>query len=291
MSGPAHLPYLVCSLWTLKDHTDGIPVVVYAWPESCGYVKKIAEDERLPISKVVSRSPEYRGKNSQFIDKILLMTELQDEVDSAVYLDADTTIHGSLLPLFKTAEKFGFAATQFNDWPTNTGMVKDRIKRLRAFPEIDPKWIDVVLNEAWPSVNGGVFACCPESPVLPLWLEWSYLARSIFISDETALHVILPRFTPEKKIAVMAGGAFNCSHKFRPSELAKEDVIVYHYHGHSGPRPGKGAGIAHRFWWPIYQECLDKNVGGMSDWIGEIVSSEYGRGGNKFLNKDGSLKI
>ncbi len=33
MSGPAHLPYLLASLKTLREHYDG-EIVVFAWEES-----------------------------------------------------------------------------------------------------------------------------------------------------------------------------------------------------------------------------------------------------------------
>jgi hypothetical protein len=73
MSGPAHLPYLVVSLRSLRQNWDG-PIVVYAWPKSFSIVQEIAKDNRLDI-EARSRIPSYRGKNSQFVDKISLMRD------------------------------------------------------------------------------------------------------------------------------------------------------------------------------------------------------------------------
>jgi len=72
MSGEAHLPYLVVSLWTLCKHWDG-EIIIHAWPESFDIVKTIVKDRRLKISGAIKREPEYRGKNAQFIDKIKMM--------------------------------------------------------------------------------------------------------------------------------------------------------------------------------------------------------------------------
>ena len=46
MSGPAHMPYLVCSLWTLRQHWDG-EIVVVAWPNSIELVEEVARDRVL----------------------------------------------------------------------------------------------------------------------------------------------------------------------------------------------------------------------------------------------------
>ncbi|GAH14631.1 unnamed protein product, partial [marine sediment metagenome] len=98
MSGAAHLPYLVCSLKTLREHYDG-EVIVHAWEESFPIVQEIAKDSRLQIEARL-REPAHRLKNAQFMDKIQLAMDQQGEADCLLYLDADTTIHGSLQPLF-----------------------------------------------------------------------------------------------------------------------------------------------------------------------------------------------
>ena len=49
MSGPAHLPYLLASLKTLREHYDG-EIVVFAWEESFPIVDKMSEDPRMLIN-------------------------------------------------------------------------------------------------------------------------------------------------------------------------------------------------------------------------------------------------
>jgi hypothetical protein len=274
MSGPAHLPYLVCSLWTLRRWWTGA-VSVYAWPESWEYVRRIAGDGRLEIQHF-HREPAYRGKkNSQFLDKIRLMQQL-DECDENMYLDADTTVHREIYPLFSQVAERGFVATQFNDWMSDRRIITNRVERLKQFPFIDQGLVDEVLRGGWPSVNGGVFACRPDSPVLPLWERWTAEAISVFIADECVLHLMQPRFYEAGRIATLMGGHFNCSPRFQPANLPDEDVRIWHYHGDSNVRPGK-APKGCEIWRSIYKECVEKNIGGIAEWRGEVK--------NKYLDR------
>ena len=274
MSGEAHLPYLICSLWTLRRHWQG-PVIVYAWKESFPYVFLTAVDKRLDI---IDREtvPEYRGKNAQFLAKIRLMQTFEKDTLN-LYLDADTTIHGPIDPIFDAAERTGFAATQFCDWKSTGGIIKNRVSRLREFPEIDQALVEDVLRRPWPSVNGGVFACRPDSSVLPLWEKWTVAAISVFIADEAVLHTMVPKFYPIGDLAVLLGGKYNCSPmRFQPKGLADDDVVVRHFHGDSNVRRNK-CKKGYDLWWPIYRECLERNIGNMQKWIGEVAPK------NKYL--------
>jgi hypothetical protein len=294
MSGAAHLPYFVVSCWTLRHFWDG-PVDVYSWPTlrrkpgsgSYEIMRRIAKDRSLGI-QLHKHEPKRRGRNSQFEDKQLVMMQMQ--CDSALYLDADTMICGDVVPILGWAEQCGFCATQFNQWVTTGNTVRGRIERLRPiegreqFSEINQDMVDEVLRNTWPSVNGGVFACQPSSELLPFWHKWTCVARPIFISDETVLHILVPRFTFINRIHVMMGGAYNCSPKYQPPDLADEDVVIWHFHGDSNLRPGKsqkGADI----WYPIYRKCLVNNVGKMQEWIGDI-DNKYLRQYEESLDAD-----
>ncbi len=265
MSGPAHLPYLVVSLQSLREHWQG-KVTVYTWPESLGIVSRIAEDKRLKIN-VRKWDPEYRGKNDQFECKQIVMQQLRCEV--GLYLDADTLIRGSIDPLFDPAYQYGFVATQFCNWTTKNGIVRSRIKRMYKFSKLRRALIDNVLNEQWPSVNGGVFACRPSSIVLPMWYKWTTIVRSIFISDETCLHALMTMYIPQKKATIAMGGAWNCSPKFQPKDLPNEDVVIWHFHGDSNTRLNKcRKGVD--LWYTAYRRCIDENIGGVQTWRREI---------------------
>ncbi len=268
LSGPAHAPYLCAALWTLRKHWRG-PIRVFAWPESIDIAWVIGRDGRLD-AEVIPRKPMYRRKNAQFLDKITLFQTF-DPNDVYLYLDCDTTINGDVSPIFADAEAHGFCATQFNDWTTKTGRIRKRIEDLRKFPEINQGLVDDALQYEWPSVNGGVWAAMPDSPVLPLWEEWSLAARRTFICDEKVLHLMMPRFYSEGKMTVaMGNGKFNCSPKFQSKLLADEDVVVRHFHGDSCCRPDNKSRRGWELWRPIYRECLELNVGRINGWIGKI---------------------
>jgi len=275
MSGPAHLPYLVVSLMTLRRHWKG-RIVVYAWPESYPVVKCMSKDERL-LFEVRKWEPEYRKKNAQFECKQLVMASLPEET-IGLYLDADTSVHESIDYLFhRINSETSFVATQFNKWLSTGKIPRNRVGRLKKFSEIDQDAVETMLVDPWPSLNGGVFVCRPGSPVLKKWYEWTKVARKIFISDETVLHVLQPIFGPSGEMTVVTGGKYNCSPmRFQPKDLLDEDVVIRHYHGDSNTREtksSKGVGI----WWKLYRKCMQKNIGGIQLWRAEV--------GNHYLDR------
>jgi len=283
MSGNAHMPYLVASLWTLRRYWDG-EVVICAWPECFEIAKKIAADPRLKIADVRKREPAVRkGKSQQSMDKIQMVKSMQDEVDVVMYIDADTTIHNPIGALMDFGYEYGFAATQFCDWVTTGSKISARLKRLRDYPIIDQTMLETLIANDWPSVNSGVFAACPDSVVLDVYYEWTASAAGslpddkkgagIFIADEVVLHVMQPRFVKGGFVTI-CGGQWNCSAKFQPESLHDDKVIVYHYHGNSNVQPEKKSQRGFDLWWPIYQDCLRRNVGGIQDWRKDI-SNKY----------------
>jgi hypothetical protein len=265
-----HLPYLTVSLFTLRQHYSG-PVTVYAWPESYDLVCKIADDRRLNI-EVAHHDPKYRGKNDQFLDKILVMNETP-YADVALYLDADTMINGSLDYLFQSANISGFTATQFNDWKMDSNVIRGRINSLLPF--MPSSHLPYVLHcvessiQTLPSVNGGVFACKPSNEILAEWYDLAWAARSCFIADEAVLHTLVPKHWPVKKMDLAMHGVYNCSPKFQPAKLPDSDVRIWHFHGDSNVRPQKSQrGVD--LWWPVYTECLTREIGNMPSWINQI---------------------
>lgn len=264
MSGRAHLPYLVVSLYSLRKHWHG-PVIVHAWEESVDIVKRISQDERLNI-ECVGRVPKYRrsdgvGSNAQFIDKIRLMQTLDTEV--SIYLDADTMVNNPLDELFDFGYAYGFCATQFNDWKSNGRIPRKRISRLVGVEGIDQFAVELAMNNPYPSVNGGVFSCCPDSPSLEMWYEWTMKVRNIFIADETVLHAMVPLVLSVAGVGEC--GKYNISPKFKPDGLDNEDVVIWHFHGDSCVRQNKSP-LGVWLWWHVYQECMRKNIGFMQEW-------------------------
>ena len=274
MSGSGHLPYLLASLWTLRKHWDG-EVIVYAWPVSLKIVQQMAKDSRLNIASVRQRNPKYRKRNAQFLDKIKMMQSMVCEVDAALYLDADTTVHGDLSPIIEAGYEYGFAATQFCHWMTNGTKTKQRIKSLRRVVEFDQTMVERLLKTTQPAVNGGVWACRPDSPVLAEWCEYTWMARYITIADEVSLQCIVKKHNGKQLHVMEDEGKWNHSAVYPVEKIKSEDVRVYHYHGNSCVNPKRTRrGID--LWWPIWKECLSANVGCVWDWKQEI--------GNEYLN-------
>lgn len=294
LSGTPHVPYLAVSLYTLRQHWGG-SVRVFAWPESIGLARRIAEDGRLNIRAEESK-PAYRarrderrqGKNDQFIAKLRLFPTLTD-IDLGLYLDADTSIHGDLMPLFREAKHYGFCATRFGDWVSTGGVIQARVGRLREFPQIDQQCVEEVFRHVWPSVNGGVWAARPGSPVLKTWEEWTWEARSVFIADEACLHALMPKHVPSREMTVWTDGRFNCpcNSRWRPEKLNEQDVVVWHYHGDSNVRPDKHGGQAHRRWWPLWRQCLAENIGGCREWQPRRENGWLGNKWFKLLEQKG----
>jgi len=284
MSWPAHLPYLVVSLDSLRNHWDG-EVVVYAWEKSMDIVRQIAKDERLNIEPIEWK-PDRIGRNDQFECKIQIAQSMKCDV--GLYLDADTMIQGDLNELFDCAKDYGFVATQFNDWTTHSRLIPGRIAGLQKFPEIDQEAVKELIDNPYPSVNGGIWSFKPSSPVLPLWYEWTCVAREIFISDEVVLHVMRVMFRKDGEFNTLVGGAYNCSCKFQPKDLKDEDVIIRHFHGNCNTKWSKSPrGV--KMWYPHFYRCLRSNVGNMKNWIGEIRNKNMDK--TNELIKDGTIVI
>ena len=267
-----HLPYLVVSLRSLRRYWNG-EVIVHAWPESIELVQLIAQDKRLGIT-AVKREPDYRGKNDQFLNKILLMRSLN--ADFGIYLDADTLVNGPLDLIWNAIEHdTAFAATQFNEWTVSGGVVRNRIKRLLDIPEIPSSLIHKLLSDEYrdsPSVNGGVFGCRPSSAVLNQWYQWSWAARKIFIADETVLHILQAWFPPESFGIIRS--TYNCSPRHKPTDVKDEEVKIWHFHGDSNVRPNKSMkGV--ELWYPEFLDCCKYNIGNINIWVNGC--------GNKYL--------
>jgi len=270
MSGSAHCPYLVTSLHSLRNtaHFTG-EVEVYAWPDSIELVSRIAEDLELGI-RVIEREPEYRGKNSQFLDKIRLAQSMEDGVN--LYLDADTMPVQELDVLFAEAEN-SFVATQFGNWVSNEGMPRKRVNRLTEYFESD--WLDAALMHPFPSPNGGVFAFTEQAgDLLAYWEQWTNrVKKNIFIADEACLHVMVAAFLG--KGLWCSPGCWNSSPKHKV--CSDEEVKIWHFHGDSNVRRKDGKFKSQKgydVWWPVFQECLDQNVGGVAEWCKSAGNSD-----------------
>lgn len=265
MSGTAHLPYLVVSLYSLRRFWSG-KIEVHAWPESFDLAQAIGQDPRLD-AEVILREPTYRGRNCQFFDKIKLMRTL-DSKSPHLYLDADTKVCGKLDELLDRA-RVGFCATQFCNWHSNEGAPRNRIHALLGRESITQSSVEICLKYPMPSLNGGVFAAMPNCQPLKVWEEWTQAVLDIFIADETVLHPLQVEFSTLGSFDVALGGKWNCSPKYQPSYLHDDDVVIRHFHGDSCCRLQKSQKGVDQ-WYPMYRRCLEYDIGSMKQWIGFI---------------------
>ena len=275
MSGTPHLPYLIVSLYSLRQHYDG-KIVIYAYPETYDFFKEFADKDTILNFELREFEPSYRGKNGQFLMKIRMM-QLQPENKSLIYLDADTMVTGPINKLFLRAEVddgHKFVPTQFNNWISSNGHPRKRVSRLVDAKLVNQEAVQQCLSTKLPSPNGGVFACVPDAAkdVLDTWFDWTMSVKHIFIADETVLHVLIPHFN----LAVATGGSWNCAPKFRPDYLREDDVTIWHFHGDSNVRQNKSPyGIS--LWYPNFERCIEINACGIKDWCEDVD--------NKYLNR------
>ena len=270
ISKPAHFPYLVCSLFTLRKYWDG-HIEVHTWPESYEIAKLIEGDNRLKIH-VVKREPKLKdgyGNNSQRLDRIDMSMNLN--CGCSLYMDADTTIHGKIDRLFNVAELRGFCMTQWSDWTTDQDHVQSKVADLFDVEDIPNDHVETITTHKWPSVNSGVWATIPNSQVLPLWYSWTKKCKSLSFSDERVLHLMMSARSHEVAVCCEYG-KYNNSPIFQSQYLKDKDIVVMHYHGNSNVQPDKSE-RGHKLWWPIFKECCDKNVGNIVNWISRCDNS------------------
>jgi hypothetical protein len=266
-------------------------VHVYAWPESYEIAEKIALDSRIDAF-CSDIKPEQRCRliGGQPFDRIRIMQERATK-DVGVYLDCDTIVSGSIQQLFQAAEAFGFVFTQFCDWVTTGRTISNRISRLLGIEGIPQDAVRRCLSTTLPSINTGIFACVPTSPILEEWYGYIEPAKHLFIGDEITAHVMVAMGLPEQiktvtdtvtdyiysdvgtALAVAAGGRWNCSPKYKPANLPEELVKVWHGHGDCFTREAKSPkGVA--MWWPLFEEVHRQNIGGIHEWI-DTVQHKY----------------
>lgn len=271
LSHPPHGAFLAVSIRALRNVWDG-PIHVHGWPHTGAWeiVEAIGNDPRLQVT-AHRREPAYRGRSDHLLDKISIMSEIYG-VDSAVLLDADTIPVHSPVELFELAEQYGYVVTQFCDWMTTNSIIRNRVKRLLPFDALDKQLINDVLTHSYPSPNVGVFGTVPGSPVMPVWYDWSFTSRGVYIADESAMQALLPMFM-RTGLGTIVDGRWNCS-TMRFQHVPDEEVKLWHGHGNSFIRKDKSPkGFA--MWWALYQDALQQDIGGINTWIHKISSKHF----------------
>lgn len=264
ITGPSHIPYLVTSVYSLRNRANfHDPVHVCVWPESMPIMSRVAKDDRLGI-RIIERNvrDSARKKNATFIEKIAIL--LDHAESGCVFFDADTLPIGRIDWLAFLIESYGMVVTQFSDWTCDKGIITKRLQRAMVNEQMKP-YLQQCIAERRRSVNNGVIGAHSDCESLATWYKWAKSVQNIFIPDETTLHAVTVTEEFKASSTVVAGRlGYNESpkHGCTPRQM----VSCYHFHGDTHVRPDK-CQFGHELWWPYFQQCLKANIGGMVDWL------------------------
>ena len=232
-----HLERFAVSLWTLRQWWSGKVLVLANRPEDVARLAAVAGVDVVPfpVDRMARKSDVYLVKSR--IGRSLPSGD-------CLFLDADTTVHGSLWFPFEVIQQYSVALTRFSDWVTTGAIMRSRIEKWTTVADEGVRRaVSASLTSAMPAINTGVFAVRAGSW---FWEEWERVTalRPGFICDEIAAQLICAMRPAE--IAILPE-SLNCSAKFGRS--AKP--IVRHYHG--------GSHADH----PVWLECrrLAKEAG------------------------------
>lgn len=266
ISGPAHLPYLVSSIWSLRHQAKfSGQVVVFCWPESYFGAKEMMLDKDLDIT-LIQRTPRSRAHNGHFLEKIHLMQEYAG-LPGALFIDADTLPVQPVDVVFDLLKYAKMVTVQFSNWTTQKRLIQGRLARI-AHLEDCKEDLARCADEPIASVNNGVLACTSDSVCLARWAKLTEMVYdTVFIPDEVCLHPVVASDAFRREGVMMAGeSGFNTSPKYPHPDLKEDQVRIWHFHGDSNVRPDKSQ-FGFNTWWPVFKNCINKNVGNLDRWF------------------------
>ena len=255
--GTKHLARLVVSLYSLRKVYAGPITVLESGEESAkDIVCRIAHDPRINVG--VQQFPFTRLKrHSCYVNKASLWRH--SPYDPTLLLDADTVVAKDPSPLFELAEKErgGFVVTRFSNWHTGGKIVRGRLEQWRRVRDQElnvPKLLHKVLMAPRGAVNTGVVCWRKNSEFLYAWERLTQAGWKCSFSDEVACQVLLPSYEH-----TMVDCRYNASPIYPACE--PEKVVIWHFHGNKQCRAE-----ALPYWWPVYAECVEKNIAGIAEW-------------------------
>lgn len=264
-TGTRCLPQLAVSLFTLRRHYTGRVLILSGDDPADSYdLTSLASDSRAAAE--IRRIPLVpTRRNVAYVTKSTLWKYVDLEPGEPwVFLDADTTIHGSIDPLFGLAgERPSIVFTQFSNWTTQTKMIVGRLekwKSVRCSGWNMPDAVDSAIRVADPAVNTGVFAACNWSCCEGFFAKWENLTRSgwrQFIADEIAAQMMISVSPP--KLHQIIDDRFNCSPTYG---IHRKEAVIFHYHGGRHIKKLEGREL----WLPLYREAVAANFGGLAEW-------------------------
>lgn len=250
---------LCISLYSLRKVYDG-PVAILNGGGDDGICQKIGN--ALDAS-VIDIPIIQRRRHTAYCAKASLWRH--SPFSTNLFLDADTVVVREPTLLFELAEQPPhLCVTRFANWTTTGKIVRGRIEKWRNVPGA-ADLVKKSLEAPRCAVNTGVMSWGEGAePFLKDWEELTNAGWRCAFTDELAVQLLL-----RKHPHTILDARYNYSHKY-PIEA---EPIIAHYHGNKTCRPGG----ALESWFPLYEECLRKNVADINHWTpaGDPALTEY----------------
>lgn len=250
LCGTKHDVMGAVSIRSLRKVWDG-PVTIFSDEASMAHAKLIGKAAGVEV--VPHTLLKYR-RNSSYAGKPKLPK--LSPYRHTVQLDADTMILREFDELWPRHDG-EFVLTMFSSWTTHQPLIRKRVSKW-AEGVADDELLDS-LAQPYPALNTGVLSYgreCVEAR--EEWAEITARKPDVFMSDELAAQVYLPRWNEAGSTRVLHD-AFNWSPLYHSRPI--EEARIVHFHGRKTLHPK-----AFDIWWPEYQAAVDENWAGLADW-------------------------
>ena len=247
-----HLSRLAVSLFSLRKVYHG-PVTVLNAGGDEGIVDKLVSDKRLNVNCIPIEIPQRR-KHTAYCAKPSLWR--WTPYDRSLYLDADTIVVSDPSEALQAIGPL--VVTRFSNWITTGNIYSSRIRQWLSVshPKHDVSSLArACLEHPYPAINTGVFVFDRDNPELEKWESLTQAGHTCSFTDELALQILIPKLS-----VGWLTDRFNASPIYR--HCTAEEVVIWHFHGCKNLRKEVGKDL----WWPVFQEVLAANVGGIQEW-------------------------
>lgn len=247
---------IIVSLHSLRKHYDG-PVTVLVTDDDCRDIIQAAQADIPHIDMQRMDKAAYR-RNAAYATKSLVPSH--SPYDRTLFIDADTLIVGDPTPLFDYLDTRELVVTNFGNWQSQGNKMKKRIGGWKGLtPAIDAMVADQ-LSKQWPAINTGVFAFRKDWQYARQWHTITDKGSPKHMADELAMQLLLSVMDP--KTYEVVDDRWNTSPLYGAMQ---QDAVIWHFHGRKHVRKE----ACKKLWVPAFEECREKNVGGIAEWAGK----------------------
>ncbi|MBI5773970.1 MAG: class I SAM-dependent methyltransferase [Verrucomicrobia bacterium] len=210
---------LLTSIFSLRKHYSG-PVKLMQEGELPAQFAALLAELRVEIR------PLPPSADTVLVAKAALWRQMED--DHAMFLDADTIVRGPVEEFLEWTREFGFVATWFNGWRTDSPRMT---RRITEWNKVAPELVPPALAYG-KAINSGVQGWSKGAAILPAYEELTRRGVAAecnrLMVDELALQLLLPHHRH-----FLAHHVWNTSGAFGDIEQAR----IVHYHGRKHCQP------------------------------------------------------